>query len=193
MFNPCRLQFKPVLIQLHGFLDSGFDPLQFSYLDDGFQTLQTRLATSDSPRAGIHCWLQQMVVPGCGGKRNRGCFAVKALVELGPHDEEAAARLKKHFDRLEQLLSETIARGQECGELRSDKSASELAEFVMTIVSDPSANCSRALSEGRSALSAGSSVASRTMSSARKSGSTANRDRTWTRSPATPGRGMVPR
>ena len=50
-----------------------------------------------------------------------------SIVELGPHDEATANRLRDHFARMEKLLAKTIARGQEQGELRDDRSSTELA------------------------------------------------------------------
>ena len=55
---------------------------------------------------------------------------MNSVVELGPHDEETASRLRRHFARVEKLLARTIAHGQELSEFRDDKSPEELAEVL---------------------------------------------------------------
>lgn len=104
------------------------------YLDGSYEQMKEVLGGAASARDGVRRWMD-LVLNHCGdGGRRRGCLAVNAIVELGPHDEETEDRVRKHFGRVERLLASTIARGQERGELRSDKAPRELAEFLFLVV-----------------------------------------------------------
>ena len=100
------------------------------YLDDVYAKMQAALEGPEPAKEGIRRWLK-LILQTCTeqGKR-RGCFAVNSVVELGLHDQTTTSRLRKHFARVEMLLARTIARGQERGELRDDRSPEELAEVL---------------------------------------------------------------
>ena len=102
------------------------------YLSDIYVTMQAALEEPRSAREGIRRWLK-LILRFCNDQDpRRGCFAVNSIVELGPHDEVTASRLRDHFARVEKLLAKTIGRGQEQGELRDDRSSTELAGILFT-------------------------------------------------------------
>ncbi len=100
------------------------------YEAQNYATMKAILEAEESPREGLRRWLRHVVQTCSGQGTKRGCFGVNSLVELGPHDAAVAARLRKHFAGVEKLLAETIARAQERGELRADRSPAELAEAL---------------------------------------------------------------
>ncbi len=100
------------------------------YLSNMCATMQKTLEEPRSAKEGIRRWLN-LILDSCSGKdAQRGCLAVNSIVELGPHDQIIAKRLTDHFNRVEKLLAQTIARGQEHRELRDDRSSLELAEAL---------------------------------------------------------------
>ncbi len=100
------------------------------YLDDVYAKMQKALAGPESAKQGVRRWLK-LILRLCNEQdQRRGCFAVNSVVELGPHDEATASRLRKHFARVEKLLAKTITRGQKRSEIRRDRSAEELAEVL---------------------------------------------------------------
>jgi TetR/AcrR family transcriptional regulator, transcriptional repressor for nem operon len=57
----------------------------------------------------------------------RGCLALNAAVEVSGRDGEVPALVRKQFDDLEQALTDLVTVGQRAGELRSDRSARQVA------------------------------------------------------------------
>jgi len=106
------------------------------YLDEMYASQRARLTGAASPKAAIAAWLEQLIATApAEGQSCRGCLAVNTLVELGPHDEGARRALEAHFERLRELLSEQIRRGQDLGEFRRDVDATQFARLLTTLVS----------------------------------------------------------
>ncbi len=100
------------------------------YLDDVYARMQSELEAPESAKEGIRRWMK-IILEFCNEQATRrGCFALNSVVELGPHDDATADRLRKHFARVEKLLARTIQRGQEQGEIRDDRHSAELAEIL---------------------------------------------------------------
>ena len=104
------------------------------YLDAGYGKIRHALEGAGSPTDGVKKWLCFVLGVCCEQNTRRGCFAVNAITELGPHDEGVAKRLKQHFDGIERLLANVIEQGQRRGEFRDDMSAAELSEFLNVYV-----------------------------------------------------------
>jgi len=106
------------------------------YLERGLSDLDRALRGAASPKAGLRNWLEAMVVErSCTGERRVGCFAINSVVELGVADETVRRQLEAHFARMRRILGEVIHRGQEQGELRDDRSAEALSDFVISVAS----------------------------------------------------------
>lgn len=103
------------------------------YLDQGFGRLDELARSSDDPVEALEALLEHFAGI-CGGSQ-RGCFALNTVVELGPHDQQAAALLAAHHERLEGLLARLIRRAQREQRLRTDRPASELAHFLFVVIS----------------------------------------------------------
>ena len=103
------------------------------YLDDIYRKMQKALEGPESPKQGVRRWLK-LILQLCNEQdKRRGCFAVNSVVELGPHDEATASRLRRHFARVEKLLANTIARGQRRGEISDNRSPEELAGILLVL------------------------------------------------------------
>jgi len=103
------------------------------YLNDVHDKMHGALEGPKSPKEGIRRWLKLILDLCTNQDTRRGCFAINSVVELGPHDEVAASRLRDQFSRVERLLARTIKRGQELGELRDDKPPAVLAETLFML------------------------------------------------------------
>ena len=65
---------------------------------------------------------------------HNGCLAVKAAMERAGQDPEVDERVQRLFGGLESVLIEVIARGQERGEIPTERTPQDLARFlVMTL------------------------------------------------------------
>ena len=64
----------------------------------------------------------------------RGCLAINTLVELAPHDTEVQEVMNDHIQRMRGSFAEAVARGQEVGQIRTDKSPQEITALMMTFM-----------------------------------------------------------
>lgn len=64
----------------------------------------------------------------------RGCMAINTLVELAPYDAEVQEVMNDHIQRMRSSFAEVVARGQEAGQIRTDKSAAEITALMMTFM-----------------------------------------------------------
>lgn len=60
----------------------------------------------------------------------RGCLLGNCAVELGPHDQEVAAQVRRGLRGLIGVLEQRIRRAQEEGEIGSSRSPADLANYL---------------------------------------------------------------
>ena len=102
------------------------------YLEQAHMFDQSVLEDARSPREGIRAWLNRDIKQKCGDDMKRGCLMVNALTELAYKDEEVAKIIKTHIADLSKLLTRTIQQGQDMNQFRTDISAGELAQLLIT-------------------------------------------------------------
>ena len=100
------------------------------YLDGASQKMSEVLSGTPTPVDGLRGWLLGVVLLCRDQPVQRGCFAMNTAVELGPHDPEARALIKRHHARASSLLTETIVSGQQLGQIRTDISAETLSKSL---------------------------------------------------------------
>ena len=100
------------------------------YLDGAWAMSHATLTEAESSLDGLRAWLQGIVRLCCDQAIQRGCLAMNTAIELGPHDAEVAAVLRGHHARVSELLTKTIERGQQAGQIRSDLTADRLAKSL---------------------------------------------------------------
>ncbi|MEM1126930.1 MAG: TetR/AcrR family transcriptional regulator [Bacteroidota bacterium] len=104
------------------------------YLGAGLAQVQQALSDAgpvpDRLRAVLHGTLQDPAA--C--QTARGCLGLNTLVELGPHDEVIAERVRTHYGRLREAFATCLAEGQRTGTIRTDTEADLLAEFLITTI-----------------------------------------------------------
>ena len=100
------------------------------YLEGAHKAMHAALTEADSPMEGLRAWMQNVVLLCCDQPVQRGCLAMNAAVELGPHDEKVSDLLQGHHARASRLLTDTIASGQQAGQIRTDLSAEKLSQSL---------------------------------------------------------------
>ena len=92
------------------------------------------LRDCDSAREAIAWWFEFVIDRMAGRGSLRGCMVSNAAVELAPFDPETQDRCRQALGEIEQALVTCIIRGQEAGEIRADRQAVDLAQFLITSI-----------------------------------------------------------
>ena len=111
-----------------------FDRAFNTYLRSGRSAMTQALSAAGSPRERIAAWLSQVVLGCSGALGGPGCLAVNAMVELAPFEAAVRVRLQRHWAIVEAMLAKTLTEGQRAHEIRSDISASELAQMIACMI-----------------------------------------------------------
>lgn len=77
------------------------------YTDDSFAKLSEIAASESTPRTAVQAMIKAMSHPENG---HRGCLLVNCITELAAHDSEVSQVTRSHLERVEKLLTDTIAR-----------------------------------------------------------------------------------
>ncbi|HJP33116.1 MAG TPA: TetR/AcrR family transcriptional regulator [Candidatus Latescibacteria bacterium] len=100
------------------------------YLDMAHRQTSRTFAEAPTPMDGLRAWLQGVVCLCSDQPVKRGCLAMNAAVELGPHDPQVRTLLENHHARTSRMLTETIEAGQQSGQIRKDLTADQLAKSL---------------------------------------------------------------
>lgn len=103
------------------------------YHESGLRASQLHF-DQPSPKQAIRQKLLAAAEMATGVKAKRGCFQVNCIIELAPHDPEVAALVKEHSERVADLITSVIHRGQQSGEFKTDTEASILAKYVVSSI-----------------------------------------------------------
>ena len=94
--------------------------------------MMTQAATPlDGIRAVTHGMLD-MADDDCSCPK--GCLAINTLVELAPHDAEVQEVMNDHMHRMRGSFADAVGRGQEAGQIRTDKTPQEITALMMTFM-----------------------------------------------------------
>lgn len=120
------------------------------YTDASYVEFKEIFADAKSPFNGMKKFLTKTLVKYASSKTLRkGCFATNSLVELGCYDQEVNDILVRQATRIETLLAEEIAKGQDLGEFRNDTDAKVLATSVYVMLSGMMADSKAGFSKNR--------------------------------------------
>lgn len=89
---------------------------------------QAGIAHADNPKQALR-FLFDYMIEGYEEKPS-GCLFVNMAVELAPWDSEVDVKAGESFDKIEQLLTDLIRRGQENGDFKTIRHPVELAENI---------------------------------------------------------------
>ena len=101
-----------------------------------YQSMLMARVTSDlqagsSAREGLNQLMRNLLVPNHGLIR-RGCMATNSALEMADLDPDIQARVKETYRELLTALTQAIHRGQQEGDIRNDRSAGALAQFIVS-------------------------------------------------------------
>ncbi|WP_323120125.1 TetR/AcrR family transcriptional regulator [Burkholderia alba] len=92
------------------------------------------LAESGSAKALVRRLLMRIVDEELDDTQRRGCLVANATLELAGHDEPVAELVAQNFLRLEKALEKLIVRGQQEGDVASDRNPRALARFFVNTI-----------------------------------------------------------
>lgn len=126
---------KGSLYQAFGDKHSLFIQALKRYLSDMRRMKSKMIAQAATPLEGIRAVAHGMLDIADGDcSCPRGCMAINTLVELAPYDAEVQEVMNDHIQRMRSSFAEVVARGQEAGQIRTDKSAAEITALMMTFM-----------------------------------------------------------
>ncbi|MGH8524776.1 MAG: TetR/AcrR family transcriptional regulator [Gammaproteobacteria bacterium] len=91
------------------------------------------LQSGGSARKGVNQLICNLLAPN-HAKIRRGCMATNSTLEMADLDPEIQARVKETFKEMLAALTQAIRRGQQDGDIRNDRSAGALAQFIVGCV-----------------------------------------------------------
>lgn len=94
------------------------------YCDESFDKLKAVAEDVGDPAQAAQALVVAIANPQ-GGRR--GCFLANCVTELAPHDAEVEALSRRHLERAEALLAETLAQAGEAAESASGRAAALLS------------------------------------------------------------------
>jgi TetR/AcrR family transcriptional repressor of nem operon len=95
--------------------------------------LLVALLSADRPvRESIRLLLDGVVEDALRDPDHRGCFVVNAACERLPGDADTALQVGEQFQRVEDVLAQTLTRARQRGELAHEKDPGRLAGFLLT-------------------------------------------------------------
>ncbi|MFH6999857.1 TetR/AcrR family transcriptional regulator [Flavobacterium sp. FlaQc-57] len=73
---------------------------------------------------------KQAVIESLEDRITKGCFMVNSSVELAMHDEEIAKIVKNNSQKMEEVFTNAVQKGQDLGQISESNEARVLARFI---------------------------------------------------------------
>lgn len=122
---------KGSLYQAFGDKHSLFMTVLVRYMERG-ESMARRVFEETPPGEAIAAWLETMQAESAAVGFERGCLLWNTTSELAPHDPEVRELLSAHMQRMSEMITDVIRRGQADGAYRDDVSAESLTTYLMT-------------------------------------------------------------
>ena len=104
------------------------------YREANYEGLKGFLNTQEDTIAGLRGVFQKIISDDCQDPDGKGCFIVNTTIELVPVDAELAQIIADHQRQTEALFRAFIKRGQDRGQISSDKNPQVLASLLYTLM-----------------------------------------------------------
>jgi TetR/AcrR family transcriptional repressor of nem operon len=102
------------------------------YSRQGKEMLEAAIHRPGPAKAILVDWVTT-TAEGCTGEAGlRGCLALKAGMEMAPHDKDVANWMKEATREREQMIAKLIKRGQGEGEIDASLDARAVARYLIT-------------------------------------------------------------
>lgn len=102
------------------------------YFSNRVAILNSVLGKPDASLPEIKAFFAMLMSQQSG--KNSGCFACNAAIELAAHDEEVSQLVRKMFSKLANVFRKVLKNAKDKGELKTDLSINELAEYLANII-----------------------------------------------------------
>jgi len=96
-----------------------------------------KLSLLDQPGPALPAlrrFITGMIEGGLADPQRRGCFISNTVMELSPHENEIAGRLRQALKMAEDAFFRILARAKQQGELKHDADPRALARFLVTMM-----------------------------------------------------------
>jgi len=85
---------------------------------------------SENIKETLHDIFKQAVVESLDDRITKGCFMVNSSIELAMHDEEIAKIVKSNSQKMEEVFTNAVQKGQDLGQISKSNEAKVLARFI---------------------------------------------------------------
>lgn len=124
---------KPSVYAIFGSKKQLFRDALARYHEMFMARLSNDLEKGSSLRDGLNKLMCELMAPSKAGTR-RGCLASNMAMEMAVLDSDIEVLVNEFFQDMHGLLTRAIRHGQETGEIRKDRPAAELAQFLLSSV-----------------------------------------------------------
>ena len=93
------------------------------------------LEESKNVKETLHDIFKQAVIESLQDRITKGCFMVNSSVELAMHDEEIAKIVKSNSQKMEEVFTNAVRKGQDSGHISKATDARVLARFIFNTYS----------------------------------------------------------
>jgi TetR/AcrR family transcriptional repressor of nem operon len=94
--------------------------------------LRTALGAPGSAKEAISNTIRDLAARAAVDAQRRGCLVTNSVVELAPHDSEAAGRAASCLEQMEAVFLDALVRAREQGELSERHEPEALARFLIS-------------------------------------------------------------
>ncbi|MEH6944122.1 TetR/AcrR family transcriptional regulator [Bacillus sp. JJ722] len=122
---------RPSIYSAFGGKKELFEAALRKYTMSRASDVRTRLQNSPSVKEAFQTFFESVVAEEYTESQSRGCFCINTMVELAPHDEKFEILTREHQMYLSVIFQETIERGIQSGELKSDVNAKALSQALI--------------------------------------------------------------
>lgn len=85
---------------------------------------------SENIKETLHDIFKQAVIESLDDRITKGCFMVNSSIELAMHDEEIAKIVKNNSQKMEEVFTNAVQKGQDLGQISKSNEAKVLARFI---------------------------------------------------------------
>lgn len=100
------------------------------YNETFLSALRSSLTSTESAKQAITLTIRELAARAAADAQRKGCLVTNSVVELAPHDSEAAGRATDCLEQMELAFYETLLRAQAQGELSERHDPRTLARFL---------------------------------------------------------------
>lgn len=107
------------------------------YFDTMYQFKNSMLESGETPTTGLMHSCREMLFPENYDPENdppKGCMAVNAIVELGPHDKDVERIIENHFAKTAKIVARTLQEAEKAGEMKLTNPPEVSAMMLMTFM-----------------------------------------------------------